>query len=165
MYQFSSVRKSLNNKHEKEKNEKEKAVIDLPAEAILIVAKNGITEMIEKIIEIYPVAMYDVDKDQKEKSDEEVFTKNHEDLVKEGRDWLISTSDAYSIVAGLFVSITFSMATALPDGIEGNKHGSNKICVFHLVFGGLPAGNIVFYGSVSALLSFGLGYLEEGATT
>ena len=27
---------------------------------------------------------------------EEVFTKNHEDLVKEGRDWLISTPDAYS---------------------------------------------------------------------
>ena len=48
-----------------EKNEKEKADIDLPAEAILIAAKNGITEMVEKIIEIYPVAIYDVDKDQK----------------------------------------------------------------------------------------------------
>ena len=48
-----------------ENNEKEKAVIDLPTEAILIAAKNGITEMVEKIIEIYPVAMYDVDKDQK----------------------------------------------------------------------------------------------------
>ena len=48
-----------------EKNEKEKTVIDLPAEGILIAAKNVIIEMVEKIIEIYPVAMYDVDKDQK----------------------------------------------------------------------------------------------------
>ncbi|KAK9983008.1 hypothetical protein SO802_032533 [Lithocarpus litseifolius] len=45
------------------------------------------------------------------------------------------------------------------------SQGSTKICVFHLVYGRLPAGNIVFYGSVSALLSFGLGYHEEGATT
>ena len=32
-----------------ENNEKEKAVIDLPTEAILIAAKNGITEMVKKI--------------------------------------------------------------------------------------------------------------------
>ena len=57
---------------------------------------------------------------------EEVFTKIHEDLVKEGGNWLISTSDACSVVAGLFVSITFSTTTALPDGIEGNKHGKTS---------------------------------------
>ncbi|KAK4560170.1 hypothetical protein RGQ29_009089 [Quercus rubra] len=242
MYQYSSVRKSLNNKHGKEKNEKEKADIDLPAEPILIAAKNGITEMVEKIIEIYPVAMYDVDKDQKNivlltveykqpsvyelllslreknvikdsvftevdhegnstlhlaatkaefnwpvpgaasqmqweirwyeyiknsmkrgflpllnkngQTPEEVFTKNHEDLVKEGGNWLISTSDACSVVAGLFVSITFSTATALPDGIEGNKH-SNASKIF--------AGSsfVSFYSSLLAVVMF-LAILTSG---
>ncbi|KAL4604566.1 hypothetical protein ACB092_10G201900 [Castanea dentata] len=242
MYQFSSVRKSLNNMHEKEKNEKEEALSDLPAEAILIAAKNGITEMVEKIIKIYPVAMYDVDKEQKNivlltveykqpsvyellltlreknvikesvftevdhegnsalhlaatkaefnwpvpgaasqmqweirwyeyiknsmkrgflpllnkngQTPEEVFTKNHEDLVKEGGNWLISTSDACSVVAGLFVSITFSTATALPDGIEGNKH-SNASKIF--------AGSsfVSFYSSLLAVVMF-LAILTSG---
>ena len=35
------------------------------ATPILIAAKNGITEMIMKILESYPVAVYDVDKDKK----------------------------------------------------------------------------------------------------
>ena len=43
--------------------------------------------------------------------------------------------------------------------------GSTKICVFHLVYSDLPAGNNVFYSSLSALLSFDVGYLQEGATT
>ena len=42
---------------------------------------------------------------------------------------------------------------------------STKICVFHLVNSDLCAGNSVFYGSVSTLLSFGVGYLQECATT
>nr|XP_023873287.1 uncharacterized protein LOC111985870 [Quercus suber] len=224
------------------KNEREKAVIDLPAEAILIAAKNGITEMVEKIIEIYPVAMYDVDKDQKNivlltveykqpsvyelllslreknvikdsvftevdhegnsalhlaatkaefnwpvpgaasqmqweirwyeyiknsmkrgflpllnkngQTPEEVFTKNHEDLVKEGGDWLISTSDACSVVAGLFVSIAFSTATALPDGIDGNKHSKAS-----KIFAG--SSFVSFYSSLLAVVMF-LAILTSG---
>ena len=42
---------------------------------------------------------------------------------------------------------------------------STKICVFHLVYSDQCAGNSVFYGSVSTLLSSGVGYLQEGATT
>ncbi|XP_065628777.1 uncharacterized protein LOC136067190 [Quercus suber] len=85
---------------------------------------------------------------------EEVFTKNHEDLVKEGGNWLISTSDACSVVAGLFVSITFSTATALPDGIEGNKH-SNASKIF--------AGSsfVSFYSSLLAVVMF-LAILTSG---
>ena len=37
--------------------------------------------------------------------------------------------------------------------------GSTKICVFHLVYNDLPASNNIFYGSLSALLSFDVGYL------
>ena len=85
---------------------------------------------------------------------EEIFTKKHEDLVKEGGNWLISTSDACSVVAGLFVSITFSTATALPDGIEGNKH-SNASKIF--------AGSsfVSFYSSLLAVVMF-LAILTSG---
>ena len=140
-----------------------------------------------------------------------------------------------SSLAGLFVSITFSTATSVPDDDKGNKHvkaskifavssfvsfytsliavvmflsiltsgckerflpcltmeafvrfdsilhvyrfylgifhsrtflhlqGLTKICVF--VCSDLPAGNNVIYGSLSTLLSFDVGYLQEGATT
>ena len=45
--------------------ERKKDDIDQPATAILIAAKNGITEMVEKILEHHPIAMYDLDRDQK----------------------------------------------------------------------------------------------------
>ena len=45
--------------------ERKKDDIDQPATAILIAAKNGITEMVEKILERHPIAMYDVDRDRK----------------------------------------------------------------------------------------------------
>ena len=48
---------------------KEKEHTDLSnapsATPILIAAKNGITEMVEKTLESYPVAMYDMDQDMK----------------------------------------------------------------------------------------------------
>ena len=40
-------------------------LINLQRPAILIAAKNGITEMVEKILEHHPIAMYDLDRDQK----------------------------------------------------------------------------------------------------
>ena len=54
----------------KEHNEKQKEHTDLPkiksfGTPILIAAKNGITELVEKILYNYPVAMYDRDQDKK----------------------------------------------------------------------------------------------------
>ncbi|KAK7858924.1 hypothetical protein CFP56_009631 [Quercus suber] len=60
----------------------------------------------------------------------------------------------YSFYLGIFHNRTFL-----------HLQGSTKICVFHLVYSDLLAGNSVFYGSLSALLSFDVGYLQEGATT
>ena len=45
-------------------HEKEKEHIDV-SNAILIAAKNGITEMVKKAFQSYPVALYDVDQDKK----------------------------------------------------------------------------------------------------
>ncbi|KAK4560165.1 hypothetical protein RGQ29_009087 [Quercus rubra] len=191
--------------------ERKKDDIDQPATAILIAAKNGITEMVEKILERYPIAMYDVDRDRKNivlltvkhkqprlyelllslqkkntlkdsifskvdcdgnsalhlaaevdfnwpvpgaasqmqweikwyeyiknskqrssglpllnkngQTPEEVFTEKHKDLVKMGGKWLTSTCNACSVVAGLFVTITFTASTTVPDAVkEVNKN-------------------------------------------
>ncbi|XP_065630311.1 uncharacterized protein LOC111985867 [Quercus suber] len=59
---------------------------------------------------------------KKDQTPEVVFTENHVSVVTQGRDWLSSTSEACSVVAGLFVSITFSTATSVPDDVKDNKH-------------------------------------------
>ena len=53
---------------------------------------------------------------------EEVFTKTHVKLVKKGGEWLTSTSNACSVVAGLFVTATFTMSTTVPDGVKEDKN-------------------------------------------
>ena len=45
--------------------DRKKDDIDQPATTILIAAKNEITEMVEKILERHPIAMYDEDRDRK----------------------------------------------------------------------------------------------------
>ncbi|KAK9983007.1 hypothetical protein SO802_032532 [Lithocarpus litseifolius] len=223
-------------------DEKEKEGDTEPTEVILMAAKNGITEMVRKILEIYPVAMYDVDKDQKNivlltvehkqpcvyelllslkknkvikdslfsevdnkgnsvlhlaatkaefnwpvpgaasqmqweirwyeyiknsmersllpllnkkgQTPEEIFTKTHKDLVKQGGDWLSSTANACSVVAGLFVTSTFSTATNLPEVVEGNKHSEAS-----KIFAG--SSFVSFYTSLVAVVMF-LSILTSG---
>jgi ABC-type Fe3+ transport system permease subunit len=55
------------------------------------------------------------------KTPEEVFTESHEDLVTKGGEWLTSTSNACSVVAGLFVTVTFTASTTVPDGVKQNN--------------------------------------------
>ena len=55
------------------------------------------------------------------KTPEEVFTESHEVLVTKGGEWLTSTSNAYSVVAGLFVTVTFTASTTVPDGVKQDK--------------------------------------------
>jgi len=53
---------------------------------------------------------------------EEIFTKNHGKLVEQGGSWLNSISNACSLVAGLFVTSTFSTATNLLDAIDNDAY-------------------------------------------
>ncbi|KAH7510491.1 hypothetical protein FEM48_ZijujUnG0123400 [Ziziphus jujuba var. spinosa] len=47
---------------------------------------------------------------------EEVFSKTREDLMKEGRDWLIKTSESCSVVASLIAGVAFATSAAIPGG-------------------------------------------------
>ncbi|GKB65577.1 ankyrin repeat-containing protein, partial [Tanacetum coccineum] len=45
-----------------------------------------------------------------------VFTKQHEDLVKEGEQWMKTTAESCSITAALIVTIVFAAAITVPGG-------------------------------------------------
>ncbi|KAH7510823.1 hypothetical protein FEM48_ZijujUnG0081800 [Ziziphus jujuba var. spinosa] len=55
-------------------------------------------------------------RNQARETPEEVFSKTHEDLMKEGRDWLIKTSESCSVVAALIAGVAFATSAAIPGG-------------------------------------------------
>ena len=85
---------------------------------------------------------------------DEVFTENHKELIEQGRSWLRHTSEACSVVAGLFVSSTFSTATSVLDGVVVDKY--NKASK---IFAG--ASFVSFYSSLIAVVMF-LSILTSG---
>ena len=52
------------------------------------------------------------------KTPEEVFTEKHVVVVKEGGQWLSNISNSCLVVAGLFVTVTFSMSSTVPDSVK-----------------------------------------------
>lgn len=171
---------------------------------ILIAAKNGITEIVEKILEFFPVAIHDLNTDKKNivllavenrqphvyqlllnrnilkdsvfskvdingnsalhlaamlgehrpwlipgaalqmqweikwfefvkesmplhffsrynkdgKTAKDVFSENHEDLVKSGGEWLTNTSESCSVVAALIATVAFATSATVPGGVN-----------------------------------------------
>ena len=89
------------------------------------------------------------------KTPDEVFTESHQELVNQGREWLTSTSNACSVVAGLFVTVAFSTSTTVPDGLKKEK--------VHTVASKIFAGSsfVSFYTSLIAVIMF-LSILTSG---
>lgn len=48
----------------------------------------------------------------------EVFTKKHDQLVKDGGSWLGNTSQSCSVVAALIATVAFASATSVPGGVN-----------------------------------------------
>ena len=48
----------------------------------------------------------------------EIFTETHKDLVKDGSEWLRSTSESCSVVAALIATVAFASATTVPGGVK-----------------------------------------------
>ncbi|MCH80942.1 ankyrin repeat protein, partial [Trifolium medium] len=51
----------------------------------------------------------------------ELFTKNHEQLVNEGRQWAKETASSFTIVGTLIITIMFAAAFTVPGGNDQNK--------------------------------------------
>lgn len=65
----------------------------------------------------------------------ELFTKNHEQLVNEGRKWAKETASSFTIVGTLIITIMFAAAFTVPGGTEKGFPiflGKNAFSVFVL---------------------------------
>ncbi|XP_041017972.1 ankyrin repeat-containing protein ITN1-like [Juglans microcarpa x Juglans regia] len=115
---------------------------------ILLAAKNGIAEIVERILELCPIAINDVNADNKNivllaveyrqpkyvrdsmprnffprynkegKTPSDLFTETHKDLVENGSKWLTNTSQSCSVVAALIATVAFTASTTVPGGFE-----------------------------------------------
>ncbi|KAF4350164.1 hypothetical protein G4B88_019293 [Cannabis sativa] len=121
-----------------------KKVVKKRETAMLIAARNGITEMVKRILEKFPVAIYDSNEDEKNvvllaleykqfvrnsmpenffveyndkgETPETIFTKDHKNLVKSGSEWMSKTAESCSLVAALIATVAFATSTSLPGG-------------------------------------------------
>ncbi|KAF3958751.1 hypothetical protein CMV_016374 [Castanea mollissima] len=59
---------------------------------------------------------YQVNKEGK--TPEEIFIETHEDLVKQGGEWLNKTSESFSIVAALIATVAFASSTTIPGNLN-----------------------------------------------
>ncbi|KAL4604558.1 hypothetical protein ACB092_10G201300 [Castanea dentata] len=82
----------------------------------------------------------------------EIFMKEHEILVENGGKWLHDTSNACSIVAGLFVTVAFNMSTTVPGNVddEGNPHFERQLAfnIFAI------SSYVSFYSSLLSVIMF-----------
>ncbi|KAF5956860.1 hypothetical protein HYC85_004085 [Camellia sinensis] len=125
---------------------------------ILVAAKYGIIEIVEKVLEQFPVAIHDTNYDEKiykvdedgnsavylaakigeyhpwrilgaalqmqweikwyepDETPKDIFTKSHKDLVKQGGEWLTTTSNSCSVVDALIAIVAFATASTVPGG-------------------------------------------------
>ena len=45
---------------------------------------------------------------------EEIFTRDHEKLVKTGSEWMTKTAESFSVIAALIATVAFATSTTLP---------------------------------------------------
>lgn len=91
---------------------------------------------------------------------QEVFTKSHQDLVKDGGKWLTDTANACSVVAGLFVTVAYTTSSSVPGGLN-QEHG-NPLYEQQPAFHVFAISSLVsFYSSLIAVVMF-LAILTSG---
>ena len=91
---------------------------------------------------------------------EDIFRRTHQELLKRSGEWLSNISQASSVVAGLFVTVTYNSSVEEPGGMNegtgsprfGHLSGFKIFAVFSL---------LGFYSSVAAVILF-LAILSSG---
>nr|XP_023882247.1 uncharacterized protein LOC111994591 [Quercus suber] len=89
----------------------------------------------------------------------EIFMDTHKNLVEEGGKWLSHTSNACSIVAGLFVTVAFNMSTTVPGDVDDNGYPRLEKQLAFNIFA--ISSYISFYSSLLAVIMF-LAILTSG---
>ena len=62
---------------------------------------------------------------EKRKTPEEIFNETHENLVKQGGEWLNKTSESCSVVAALIATVAFASSTTIPGSINETNGAPN----------------------------------------
>nr|XP_023888999.1 uncharacterized protein LOC112001065 [Quercus suber] len=102
-------------------------------------------------IKWYEHFCYQVNKEGK--TPEEIFNETHEDLVKQGGEWLNKTSEACSVVAALIATVAFASSTTIPGNIneengKPNLESHSTLTIFAV------SSLIALCFSITALFSF-----------
>nr|POF21892.1 hypothetical protein CFP56_55391 [Quercus suber] len=94
---------------------------------------------------------YQVNKESK--TPEEIFTESHEDLVKQGGEWLNKTSESCSVVAALIATVAFASSTTIPGNI--NEENGKPNLESHSMLTIFAASSLIaLCFSITALFSF-----------
>ncbi|KAH7521262.1 hypothetical protein FEM48_Zijuj07G0014400 [Ziziphus jujuba var. spinosa] len=96
---------------------------------ILVATKNGVIEIVDKMLHYFPVAIEDrnfvrssippriaINRNKYGKTPEDVFTETHKELLEHGSSWLIKTSESCSVVAALIAGVAFASSSSIPGG-------------------------------------------------
>ncbi|PWA74942.1 ankyrin repeat-containing domain, PGG domain, Gag-polypeptide of LTR copia-type [Artemisia annua] len=82
-----------------------------------------------------------------------VFTREHENLVKDGEQWLKTTAESCSISAGLIITIVFAAAITVPGG--SNQDTGIPLFTQDIAFSVFAVSDAIsFFASSTALLMF-----------
>ncbi|EYU40899.1 hypothetical protein MIMGU_mgv1a020415mg [Erythranthe guttata] len=57
---------------------------------------------------------------QKGQTPREIFSESHQKLLKEGGEWLTSTSESCSVVAALIATVAFATSATVPGGVKSD---------------------------------------------
>ncbi|GJW16512.1 putative ankyrin repeat-containing domain, PGG domain, retrotransposon copia-like protein [Tanacetum coccineum] len=60
-------------------------------------------------------------KNKKKETPMMVFRREHEQLRKDGEEWMKKTADSYTVTAALIITIVFAAAITVPGGNDGNS--------------------------------------------
>ncbi|KAK7309658.1 hypothetical protein RJT34_06566 [Clitoria ternatea] len=87
------------------------------------------------------------------KKPHELFTKNHEEMVKAGEEWAKKTSESFTIVGTLIITIMFAAAFTVPGG--NNQDTGSPIFLHNRVFTTFMVADAVsLFTSATSVLSF-----------
>ncbi|KAJ0006766.1 hypothetical protein Pint_29109 [Pistacia integerrima] len=69
-----------------------------------------------KAVESYVHPSFRVQRNKLNKTPREVFTEEHEGLVRDGEKWMKDTAQSYTFVAALIITVVFAAAFTVPGG-------------------------------------------------
>ncbi|XP_031262209.1 ankyrin repeat-containing protein ITN1-like isoform X2 [Pistacia vera] len=111
-----------------------------------------------KAVESYVHPSFRVQRNKLNKTPREVFTEEHEGLVKDGEKWMKDTAQSYTFVAALIITVVFAAAFTVPGG--NNNSGIPNFSQERPFIIFIASDALALFSSTTSLLMF-LGILTS----